>query len=399
MRLLYIRQYLRYIYFALEIRALRYILRAFFMKDEIRYMKLAMKLARKGAGWVNPNPMVGVVIVKNNVIIGQGYHEYFGGPHAEVNAFKSCLSSPRGATLYINLEPCIHHGKTPPCAELIVEKGIRRVVVAMKDPNPKVNGKGIEYLEKNNVTVETGLLYKEAANLNEIFIKFITTRIPFCLYKGAMTLDGKIASATGDSRWISGEQSRKLGHKLRHEYSAIMVGIGTVLKDNPKLDARRSRKISKDPLKVVVDSIARISLDSNVLAFNPQLTLVAVTKLADPAKLAEIRRKGAQIIVCPEKEAQVDLEYLILALGLMDIDSVFLEGGGTLAFSAVRDRIVDKVMIVIAPKFIGGKKAPTILEGEGIKRISDAVPFHISTLKMLKEDIIIVGYLSCSQES
>ncbi|MBE0647098.1 MAG: bifunctional diaminohydroxyphosphoribosylaminopyrimidine deaminase/5-amino-6-(5-phosphoribosylamino)uracil reductase RibD [Bacteroidales bacterium] len=369
------------------------------MKDEIKYMKLALKLARKGAGWVNPNPMVGAVIVKDNAIIGQGYHEHFGGPHAEVNAIRACSKSPLGATMYVNLEPCIHEGKTPPCAELIVEKGIRKVVIAMKDPNPKVNGKGIEYLESNNIIVETGLMEEEALLLNETFVKFITTRKPFCLYKSAMTLDGKIASATGDSRWISGEASRKLAHRLRHEYSAIMVGIGTVLKDNPKLDARRTRKISKNPLKIVVDSVARISLDASVLVHNPQLTVLAVTKLADPAKLAEISRTGAQVVVCPEKEEQVDLEYLMLALGMMDIDSVFLEGGGTLAFSAVRDKIVDKVMLFIAPKFIGGKKAPTILEGEGIRRISDAIPFHVSSLKLLKEDIIIEGYLSCSQES
>lgn len=239
------------------------IFRAFFMKDEIKYMKLALKLARKGAGWVNPNPMVGAVIVKNNTIIGKGCHEHFGGPHAEVNAINACVQSPCDATLYINLEPCAHTGNTPPCVDLIVEKGIRKVVIAMKDPNPKVNGKGIEFLLNHNIIVETGLLADEAAELNETFIKFITTRKPFCLYKGAMTLDGKIASATGDSRWISGEASRKLAHRLRHEYSAIMVGIGTVLKDNPKLDARRSRKISKNPLKVVVDSIARIPLELN----------------------------------------------------------------------------------------------------------------------------------------
>lgn len=369
------------------------------MKNEITFMKLALKLAKKGAGWVNPNPMVGAVIVKENEIIGQGYHEYYGGAHAEVNAINSCKQSPQGATLFVNLEPCVHEGKTPPCAELIVEMGIKRVVIAMRDPNPKVNGKGIDYLNMNGVIVETGMMEEEARLLNETFIKFITTRKPFCLYKAAMTLDGKIASATGDSRWISGEASRKLAHKLRHEYSAIMVGIGTVLKDNPKLDARRTRKISKDPLKVIVDSVARISLDAKVLTHNPQLTLVAVTQMADPEKLSEIRRTGAQVIVCPEKNEQVDLEYLMLALGSMDIDSVFLEGGGTLAFSAIQDKVVDKVILFVAPKFIGGKKAPTILEGDGIPRISQAIPFDVTKLKMIEEDIIIEGYLSCLRES
>jgi len=362
-------------------------------------MRLALRLAKKGAGWVNPNPMVGAVIVKNGEVIGRGYHEFFGGPHAEVNAINACTHSPHGATMYVTLEPCIHTGKTPPCVKLIVEKGIRRVVIAMKDPNPKVNGKGIEYLKENKVKIETGILEEEALLLNETFIKFIRTKKPFCLYKGAMTLDGKIASVTGDSRWISGEASRKMVHRLRHEFSAIMVGIGTILKDNPKLDARRSRKISKDPLKVVVDSTARISLDAQVLTNNPQLIIVAVTGKAKSAKIAEIRRMGAQVVLCPEKEDQVDLKYLMLALGSMDIDSVMLEGGGTLAFSAIRDGVVDKVLFFVAPEFIGGKKAPTILEGDGIRRVSEAIRLNEIRVKILKEDIVIEGYLPCSQES
>ena len=362
-------------------------------------MKLALRLAKKGVGWVNPNPMVGAVIVKNGEVIGRGNHEFFGGPHAEVNAINSCTRSPRGATMYVTLEPCFHKGKTPPCVKLIVERGIKRVVIAMPDPNPKVKGKGIEFLKSNKVKVETGILEEEASLLNESFVKFIQTRKPFCLYKGAMTLDGKIASVTGDSRWISGEASRKLAHQLRQQYSAIMVGVGTILKDNPTLDTRRSRKISKDPLKVIVDSMARISLDAQVLTNKPHLTLVAVTKKAKKAKIAEIRRVGAQVVLCPEAQDQVDLKYLMLALGSMDIDSVLLEGGGTLAFSAIRDGVVDKVLFFVAPEFIGGKKAPTILEGDGIRRVSDAIHLNKISLKMLKEDIVIEGYLPCSQES
>ncbi|MFH1159817.1 MAG: bifunctional diaminohydroxyphosphoribosylaminopyrimidine deaminase/5-amino-6-(5-phosphoribosylamino)uracil reductase RibD [bacterium] len=363
------------------------------MTDQKRYMKLALRLAKKGAGWVNPNPMVGAVVVKDGTIIGQGYHEFFGGPHAEVNALKSVSGSVRGTTLYVNLEPCTHHGKTPPCAKLIVEKGIKKVVIAMPDPNPQVHGKGITYLKTHGVEVETGLMKEEAERLNEAFCKFILTRKPFCLFKGAMTLDGKIATVTGDSRWISGEASRKLAHRLRHEFSAIMVGLGTVLKDNPKLDARQSRKINRDPLKVVVDSLGRISPDAQVLTHNPQLTVLAVTQRADPSKLALIRRLGAQVIVCPEKHSQVDLQYLMLALGSMDVDSVLLEGGGTLAFSAMEDKIVDKVLFFIAPKFLGGKKAPTLLEGEGFRRISEAIPLRQMEVKKLKEDFIIEGYL------
>lgn len=362
-------------------------------------MRLALRLARKGAGWVNPNPMVGAVIVKDNEIIGQGYHEYFGGPHAEVNAVKSCKKSPRGATLYVNLEPCIHHGKTPPCADLILGEGIKRVVVAMVDPNPMMNGKGISYLKARKTEVTVGVLEPEAQKLNEIFTKFILTRKPFCLFKGAMSLDGKIATFTGDSRWISSEASRKEVHQLRHDFAAIMVGIGTVLKDNPTLDARRNRKISKDPLKVVVDSMARISLDANVLKNNPQLLVMAVTQQADPQKITDLRRMGVQVVVCPEKENQVDLEYLMLALGSMDVDSVLLEGGGTLAFSAVRDHLVDKILFFIAPKFLGGKKSPTILEGDGVKRVSEAIPVQSLEIKKRKEEFVAEGYLRCSQES
>jgi len=363
------------------------------MQDDLTYMKLALKLARKGAGWVNPNPMVGAVIVKNQSIIGQGYHQVFGGPHAEVNAIRSCSQSPEGVTLSFNIDPCIQYGKTPPCAHLIKEVGISCVVVAMQDPNPKMNGKGIIWLQNQGIEVETGLLEEEAMKLNEVFIKFIRTRKPFCLFKGAMTLDGKIATTTGESRWISGVRSRKLVHQLRHEYSAIMVGIGTVLKDNPTLTCRRARKLSKDPLRVVVDSQARIPADSHVLVENPQTTLVAVTPLANQARLTEISRQGAQVVVCPDKNNQVDLQYLMLALGMMDIDSVLLEGGGTLAYSALMAGVVDKALLFIAPVFIGGKKAPTILEGEGIRRIGEAVRLKDLNVSRLDEDIMVEGYL------
>ena len=369
------------------------------MKEDIKYMRLALKLARKGAGWVNPNPMVGAVIVRHGEIIGKGYHEFFGGPHAEVNAINSCKRSPRGATLYVTLEPCIHHGKTPPCADLIIQKRIKRVVIAMKDPNPAINGKGITYLKAHNIKVDVGVLEHEAEILNEVFVKFVTQHRPFCLFKGAMTLDGKIASATGESRWISGEPSRKLSHQLRHDFAAIMVGIGTILVDNPRLDARRNRKISKDPIKVIVDSMARISENAEVIRHNPQLVVMAVTQKADKNKIVALRRLGAQVVVCPEKNHQVDLEYLMLALGSMEIDGVLLEGGGTLAFSALKDRVIDKIMLFIAPKFLGGKKAPTIFEGEGFKRMSEATPVEHLEIRKYKEDFIAEGYLSCSQES
>jgi diaminohydroxyphosphoribosylaminopyrimidine deaminase/5-amino-6-(5-phosphoribosylamino)uracil reductase len=363
------------------------------MEDLTKYMKHAYRLASKGSGWVNPNPMVGAVLVKDGTIIGEGFHEYFGGPHAEVNAIKSAKRPVEGATLFVTLEPCAHQGKTPPCAELIVNERIETVYIGLADPNPQVNGKGIDFLRSHGVRVHAGLMEADIRKQNEVFIKFITSRKPFVLYKNAMTLDGKIATVTGDSRWVSNETSRKFVHELRHSFFAVMVGIGTVLKDNPRLDVRRNRKLSRDPLKIIVDSMARIPVDAEVIAHNPQLTIIAVTHLAESSKLQQIRRTGAQVIVCPERNRQVDLEYLILALGSMDIDSILLEGGGNLAFSALQAGIIDKMITVISPGLIGGKNAPTPMEGSGYRRMTEAVKLSDVQVKNLKGDILIEGYV------
>lgn len=363
------------------------------MIEDQKYMKMALRLARKGVGWVNPNPMVGAVLVKNGMVIGKGYHEYFGGPHAEVNAINSAEEPVDGSTLFVTLEPCSHHGKTPPCAELIVRKGIRRVVVGLIDPNPLIQGKGIQYLTNHGVMVESGLLENEVSKLNEVFIKFIRERKPFVLFKTAMTLDGKIATVSGDSRWISGPESRLFVQGLRQQYAAIMVGIGTVLKDNPRLDARRNRKISRDPLKLIVDSHARIPLDANVLVQQPQLTMIVTTQEASQAKLQQIQHTGAQVLICPAKNNQVDLQYMMLALGAMEIDSVLLEGGSTLGFSAFRDGIIDKVLLFMAPKIAGGRKAPTAVGGEGIQKIRDAITVEHLRVKKISNDFLVEGYV------
>ena len=298
-------------------------------------MARAVRLAEKGRGWVNPNPFVGALLLKNGKIIGKGYHATFGGPHAEVNAIADATESVKDSTLIVTFEPCIHQGKTPPCAPFIVEHGITEVIIGLKDPNPLVNGKGIEYLQSHGVKVQTGILEDEIKIQNEIFLKFITANLPFCILKTAMTLDGKIATVTGESKWISGERSRETGHELRHGMSAIMVGINTVLKDDPWLNVRRRGKKSKDPLKIIVDSSGKIPLDANVLTHEPQLTMVATTSAMPKDKTREIERLGAHVILCPVKNDRVDLVFLMESLGSIDIDSVLIEGGGTLAFSEI----------------------------------------------------------------
>jgi diaminohydroxyphosphoribosylaminopyrimidine deaminase/5-amino-6-(5-phosphoribosylamino)uracil reductase len=382
-----------------SLKALSFIFRALvfcyndLLKTETKYMRKAINLAKKGAGWVNPNPMVGAVLVKDGRIIGEGYHEFFGGPHAEVNAINSATESVDGATLYVTLEPCTHHGKTPPCAPLLREKEITRIVIGISDPNPEVNGKGIQYLLSEGIVVETGVLEKEITRMNEAFIKFTTTGTPFCILKTAMTLDGKIATVSNASKWISGEQSRKYVHELRQQVSGLMVGVDTVIYDDPLLNTRRSNKKSKDPLKIITDTRCRIPMESKALTCNPQLTILATTDLADKTKLKEIERLGCQIIICPVKDDKVDLAFLVQSLGIMGIDSILIEGGSMLAYSALTEQIVDKVTNFISPKILGGKLAPTPVGGEGIGMMNDAIQVLDWKIRKIGEDFLIEGYI------
>jgi diaminohydroxyphosphoribosylaminopyrimidine deaminase/5-amino-6-(5-phosphoribosylamino)uracil reductase len=357
---------------------------------DTKFMKRALDLARKGVGYTNPNPLVGAVIVKDGRIIGEGYHEIYGGPHAEINAFDNATEDVCGATIYVTLEPCSHFGKTPPCAEEIVRRGIKKVVIAMLDPNPLVAGKGIKILEDNGIEVITGVLQEESRNLNEIFLKYITTNLPFCMLKTAMTLDGKIATRTGDSQWITNEASRAYVHTLRHRFSAIMVGIGTVLQDNPYLNTRLPDCKCSDPIRIIVDTNAKIPLEANVLNGNSSAgTILATTELASKEKLTLLERKGISIITAPLNNNQVDLNFLIKTLGERKIDSVLLEGGSELNFSAINAGIVDKISAFIAPKLIGGNEAKTPVGGKGIALMKDAI--HLYGIKTLRfgDDIMI----------
>ncbi|MCX6244020.1 MAG: bifunctional diaminohydroxyphosphoribosylaminopyrimidine deaminase/5-amino-6-(5-phosphoribosylamino)uracil reductase RibD [Bacteroidetes bacterium] len=363
------------------------------VEKDIKYMRRAITLAKRGMGWVNPNPMVGAVLVKDGQIIGEGYHEHFGGPHAEVNAISKAAGNVEGSTLYVTLEPCSHHGKTPPCTDLIIGKGIRQVVIAMKDPNPLVDGNGLKALADAGIDVVMAPEEPAAREMNELFGKYILTGRPFCALKIAMTLDGKIATVENASRWISGERSRRYVHELRQQYSAVMVGINTVIYDDPLLNTRRKGKKSRDPLKVIVDSEGKIPSEAKVLAHHPQLAIIATTDKIKPEKRRDLERLGAQVIICPQSGGKVDLDYLMLSLGRMGIDSVLLEGGSTIAFSAIRSGIVDKVISFIAPKIVGGTGAPTPVGGTGIPRMEDAIRIDKWKYRKIGEDMLVEGYI------
>lgn len=360
--------------------------------DEM-YMERALALAAKGRGTTTPNPMVGAVIVKDGRVIGEGYHIRAGEGHAEVNAFKNAVEDVTGATMYVTLEPCSHYGKTPPCADKIVEKKIGRVVVGALDPNPLVAGRGIEKIRNAGIPVITGILAEKSIELNEVFMKYIVTKRPFVVLKAAMSLDGKIATAEGESQWISCEASREEVHRLRHELTGIMAGIGTVLADDPMLNCRIPG--GKQPIRIIVDSHLSIPENSKLVGSAKEFPLVVASlESVDVAKKERLEAQGVQLIEVPaDKDGHVDLNILMDCLGEMKIDSVLLEGGGRLAEGALQAGIVDKVQFYIAPMLIGGEGAKTPVEGRGITALSKA--WHISDWKAetIGDDIKIIGYI------
>jgi diaminohydroxyphosphoribosylaminopyrimidine deaminase/5-amino-6-(5-phosphoribosylamino)uracil reductase len=363
-------------------------------KEDIKYMKRAIELSLLGHGHVSPNPLVGAVIVKNGKIIGEGYHKKSGEAHAEVNAIESATESVAGATMYVTLEPCNHFGKTPPCTERIIREKISRVVLGISDPNKNVSGGGIEKLITAGIEVGSGVLQNEIRKVNEVFIKYVQTGQPFCAMKTAMTMDGKISTYTGDSKWISNELSRKFVHELRHSYSGIMVGVNTVISDNPFLTDRSDHENKSHPAKIVVDSNGRTPLDSNIFKSNEARTIIAVTEKASQSFVKKATKMGVEIIFCPVKNNKIDIRFLLTHLGELGIDSVLLEGGSTLNFSALQDAVVDKVYSFISPKLIGGEKAHTPVGGAGFKKINDAIVLKISEIKRFEEDIMIEAYIN-----
>lgn len=361
-----------------------------FLSYDEKYMRLAMQLAGNAIGRTSPNPLVGAVIVKDNRVVGCGWHRKAGTPHAEVHALNQAGELAQGADVYVTLEPCAHYGKTPPCAKALVEAKVKNVYGGLLDVNPKVAGKGFKILEDAGIHVEYGFLQDELRKQNEVFFKWIEHKKPFVVLKAAMTLDGKIATATGQSKWITNETSRAYGYKLRDIYDGIMVGINTVIEDNPMLTARVDS--GKNPIRIVVDSSLRIDINANVVQDKSAKTIIATTDKADKNKILKLQAQDVDVIVVDKDENdKVDIEKLLDILGQQNICSILVEGGATLSGSFVAKKLVDKVYFFIAPKIVGGKEAKTSVAGTGILNLQEALALKDIQIEKLEEDILIIG--------
>jgi diaminohydroxyphosphoribosylaminopyrimidine deaminase/5-amino-6-(5-phosphoribosylamino)uracil reductase len=362
--------------------------------DDASYMRMALDLAQKGWGRTSPNPLVGAVIVRDGQILGKGYHEFVGGPHAEVNAIQDAGGQAKGATLYVTLEPCNHTGRTPPCTQAILKAGIARVVSAMDDPNPDVTGGGSRFLISKGVAVESGLLEQEARKLNEIFITYIKTKLPFVVLKCAATLDGRIATRTGDARWVSGEASRAYVHWLRHGLDAILVGIGTVKSDDPSLTTRVEGVQGKDPVRIILDT--RLSIPETAKVLNLESTastLIVTGGTVDEDKKNRLTGRGIKILQTPLKDARINMNFLMTHLGNIGITSVLIEGGSQVIASALNSGIVDKIMLFYAPKILGGDDGIPMCKGPGPEFMSGSIPVRHMTIRRFNEDVMIEGYM------
>lgn len=360
---------------------------------QITFMQRALDLAAKAKGCTSPNPLVGAVIVKDDEIVGEGYHRKAGEPHAEVHALRAAGEAAKGGTLYVNLEPCCHWGRTPPCTDALIQAGIVQVYIAHRDPNPKVAGKGIQQLQAAGIAVAVGLCAAAAEQLNEIYIKHTETGEPFVILKLAMSLDGKIATTTGESQWITSPASRQRGHEIRDEVDAILVGIGTVVSDDPALTTRLSHRRGKDATRIVLDSRGRTPISAKIFNIESEAgVIIAVTPHAPTEKVRQLENAGAEVIVTPEKDGRVCFKTLMQVLGARGVTSVLIEGGSEVNASAHASGMVDKVMCFIAPKFIGGKNAPGALAGEGIKRLAEVSELQRLTVTQLDRDLLVEGY-------
>ncbi len=355
------------------------------------FMQIALDEAIKGCGWVNPNPMVGAVIVKDGEIIGKGYHERYGRPHAERNAIAASSENVSGSTLYVTLEPCCHYGKTPPCTDAIIENGISTVVIGSVDPNQKVAGKGIKILQDHGINVVVGVLEEKCIDINEVFFHYIQSGKPFLSMKYAMTIDGKIATSSGKSKWITDETARAHTHALRHRYSAIMVGIGTVLQDDPLLTCRLPD--CRNPIRIICDSNLRIPENSQIVKTAAEIETYIATVAPDIEKANRLKEKGVRIIHTDQKDGRVNLTQLMDFLGENKIDSVLLEGGAGLHAAALKSGIVNKAYVYIAPKIFGGSNAKTPVGGAGIDDPKDAVRLYKGSCSMLGDDFLLEFYL------
>jgi diaminohydroxyphosphoribosylaminopyrimidine deaminase/5-amino-6-(5-phosphoribosylamino)uracil reductase len=362
------------------------------MKSE-KYMRLAYQLAQKGKGKTSPNPLVGAVIVRDDKIIAKGYHAQCGGDHAEIAAINKAGAKARGATLYVTLEPCSHYGRTPPCVQSIIKSGIVKVVIGMKDPNPLMNGQSVRILQKAGIEVKVGYLVEELARLNEVFIKFMTRRMPFVTAKIAQTLDGKIATSTGESKWITSQEARDYARGRRDEFDAIMVGTKTVQKDNPGLNPKDPKKRLK---KIIIDSKLTITPQRKFFQGSELRDIIlATTSNAPKTKIDLYKKMGCTVLVAPCKGAngQVDLSWVMKALAKLEISSVLIEGGGRLISAALSDGLVDRMMVYIAPKILGDNEGVQALSGWNIKKLADMISLKDVTVQRIFPDVLIEGYV------
>lgn len=373
---------------------------------EEQFMKRAIELAKQGTGWTAPNPLVGAVVVKNGRVIGEGYHRKYGELHAERNALAACTEDPAGATLYVTLEPCCHYGKTPPCTEIIIEKKIAKVVIGSRDPNPKVAGKGARILREHGIEVVEDYMREACDALNPVFFHYITTKTPYVVLKFAMTLDGKIATRTGASKWITGEAARNHVHQLRGRYAGILAGIGTVLADDPMLNCRIDG--AHQPLRIILDSHLRIPMGSRLVRSAKEYPLLIVCNESNrdreegTSRIQKLEEAGAKVWTLPEKNGHPDLNVLMQRLGEEKIDSVLIEGGGTVNEAALKAHIVHHVYAYIAPKIFGGEDAKTPVEGSGIRLPQECANLRLAKITVLLNDMLleydVEGETECSPE-
>ena len=364
------------------------------MNEHEQYMRQALALAEKGRGWTSPNPMVGAVVVKNGRIVGQGYHQKVGGPHAEVNAIDDAGDKARGATIYVTLEPCNHFGRTPPCTQKIIAAGIKRVVVALADPNPDVKGGGNRYLQNQGLEVITGVCEAQARTLNEAFTTWITTGKPFVLLKCAATLDGRIATRTGDSRWVTGPASRRFVHRIRHAVDGILVGVETVKKDDPSLTTRIEDEAGVDPTRIILDTHLTTPPTAKLLhQVSDAPTWIVCGSDADAGRRSALEDTGARVITSGVADGRIDLPALMQQLGDLQIGSLLIEGGGTVVGSALAAGIVDKLCLFYAPKLLGGDDGIPMCRGTGPDRMRDALAVHDLEVLRFDADVLMQGYL------
>jgi len=365
------------------------------MSTERIFMQRALFLAALGKGRTSPNPMVGAVLVKQGRVLGEGYHRRAGEDHAEVIALREAGDRASGATLYVTLEPCSHYGRTPPCTDQIIQTGIQRVVASMADPNPLVLGGGFERLRQAGIRVETGLMEEASRTLNEAYIKFITTGLPFVILKGATSLDGKIATVTGESRWITGPPARERVHRLRNEVDAVMVGISTILKDDPRLTTRLPCGVGKDPLRIVLDSHAQLPLDARVINPSSSARTLLITSSSSPQeKREDLQKRGVEVwcMELEERSGKIPLRPLLKRLAEWNVMSLMIEGGSELNASALQEGIVDKVVLFLAPRLIGGATALSWIGGAGVRELRESYSLKKVSLERMGDDIMFSGY-------